>query len=537
MATGSGIPQPRGPATSDITPQVSLPSVGDDWDRMAATFDRLNSNIFRPMLARRAAQLGAEEGVEIADGEREYRPLLAFGDVAEAREAALSAAYNARIRSDIDAREADIRREYANDPDGYQQSADRAISGFLQNAPSAFAADVEAYARGRFDDGRTIVADARSLRDRQEVAQALGVRATTLQERMIALASQDGGMDSPAYAEAMAEYEQIQQQRADNPDILYSPAQREYDDAELQTGVLTARVASLAVQAYGENGRGLAGYAAGVRFLRGEVLEGDAFSDLTPEQRQSVFRDAQAQLNDFAQADREQARAEAEEEARRRAEERELVAGYRLDIMEGGMTEEQIRALDISDTQQERLLRLFRSESSRRQAEAEDALRERSAETYNGLADQASAGTLDNAEIADAQQAGLISASQARTLRSLNSATLRPIVDDVLAPVRDYGQRPGMRSRGGAELMARAEEEAARWAAANPDATLEERLAFGNTLAQRLYGQPGQGGGTQTRTATDRAAQMAELNRLRREGRITQAEFDRRRRELLDNGD
>lgn len=539
MATGTGIPQQRGPVTSDITPQVALPTVGDDWDRIAATFDRLNANVFRPVLERRAAQLGAQEGAEVADGTREYRPLFAFGDVAEAREAALNAAYQARIRTDIDTREAEIRREHALDPEGYQASAERAVSGFLEGAPDAFAVDVQTYARDRFATGQQVVSDARSLRDRQETAQALAVREATLAERLIALASQDGGLESPEYAAALAERDGVQQMRADNPDILYSPEQRTYDDSEMETGVLSARVTGLAVQAYGEAGRGLAGLAAGVRFLDEEVLNGEAFSDLTPEQRQRVFRDSRAQLNDYAAADREQARAQAEEEARRRAAETERVGEILLDIEDGEYSVGDVAGMeDISDTNRLRLRRAI--ERRDRQAVA-DARRDQaiaSTAAYGELSDQAAAGGLTPEEIATARAAGLITASQARTLRSLNDRTLAPVIRDVLAPFEDSLRRPGMGTRPTAELRARAQEEAARWAGANPETTLDERIAAGRIIAESVLGQRASGGGQSggQSGASGRAARLQALQQQRASGAINQTEFERRRREIL-NGD
>lgn len=534
MATGSGIPQPRGPVTSDITPQVSLPSVGDDYDRMAETFSRFNANVFRPELIRRAAVIGAQEGTDIAEGEGEYRPLLAFGDVAEAREAALSAAYLARARGDIDESEGQLRRESELNPEGYRSAADAQIAGFTRGAPPQFAADIEAYARDRYAGGYAAIAEQRATRDRQETAQALGVRVATLSERLIALAGQ-GGTETPEYQAAMAEYAEVQQMRADNPDIVYSPEQRAFDDSETETGVLTARVTALAVEAYGEAGRGLQGYAAGVRFLDEEVLNGEAFASLTPEQRARVFRDARAQLNDFAAADREQARVVAEEEARAREEARAVVGEARLQILTGEITsEDQVRALPIDDAARAGLLSMLRTQSRREADAAAAQALAASTGAYNGLRDEAAVGTLDSGEIANALSAGLITQTQAQTLRRMNDQTLRPIVDDVMAPFEDSLRRPGMSTRGTAELRARAEAEAARWASANPDATLDERMAAGRTISERVLGQrpaagAGQGGG-----ASGQAARLRALEAQR--GTISQSEYNRRRREII-NGD
>jgi hypothetical protein len=127
---------------------------------------------------------------------------------------------------------------------------------------------------------------------------------------------------------------------------------------------------------------------------------------------------------------------------------------------------------------------------------------------------QAGAGTLSTGEIADSVAAGLINQQQARTLRSYNDQSLRPIIEDVMAPVRDVTSRGGMNRRPDYNAnLAVAEEAAARFVRDNPDLTLEQRLAGGRAIAERVFGAAGAGrpGGAQTAN-TEQAARVRAAN-------------------------
>lgn len=513
MATGQNLQPGRGNDTSNLPPQVNTRTLEPDvWEAAGKVFDRL-SDAAKPNLIRRAQARGVIEGTEIAAGEREYKaPIFQFGDVAAARQAAVESAYQARTRQDIDARLDSLRREHRYDPEAYEAASREAVSGFIQGAPSEFAVDVESYAQGKAASALGAIADARTVRDEQEVVQALGVRAGTLSERMIALAAQ-GKMADPEYTEALAEYQALQDQRAGNPAVLYSEDQRLADDDKLDTDVLTANVSRLSVNAYSDGGKGMPGYLAATRFLRTEVLEGEAFKDLTPEARQRIYRDATTQLNQFSAVDREQRKVEEEQEREKRAAQREVVGDLRLDILMGGVTESQITSrTDIDDAQKAGLVASVRAQTRRIQQDAaRDAAQERAnaASTWAEVRDQAAAGTLTNGDIADYLGAGTITAGQAMTARRMRDRGLAPVIQNMLAPVRD-DRRARSATRGNAVAMAQAEFHAANAAAAHPEWGLPEQLAFGKVIADAVYGASSAGA-----PVNAGAANQAQLARVR----------------------
>lgn len=544
MATGANLQPGRGIQVSNITPQVSLRTgEAEAWDQAERVFSRLNEAA-KPNLIRRAQERGMVEGVEVAEGKREYKaPRFAFGDVAQARQRAVETAYEARVRQDVDARLGELKREFRYDPQGYEAKAQEVVSGFIQGAPPEFAVAVESYAQTKSRDGLSWVADQRAARDEQETVQALGVRIATLDERVIALASQPGGTEKPEYLEALAERAQLQNERAANPAILYSDEQRALDDDKLDHAVLGASVSRSAIESYTDGGKGQVGYAAATRFLNEEVLNGEAFKDLKPEARQRIYRDAMGQLRDYAAVDREERRAEEQAEREARAARREAVGDYRLRILLGEATEADVLADDsLTDTDKAGLVNSARAQSRRQQADARStaALEKANArEVYGGFRDQAQAGTLTQSELADALGSGLITQGQATTLRTLNDKTLKPVVDDVLAPVRDAARAPGRSTRGNAAAMVIAEEAATQFVRANPELTLEQRLAGGRAIAERVFGGAGQGRPqTQQNVQSGQAAQLSALSaeraRRQQQGRpMSTAEYNRRRTEIL----
>ncbi|MFC5373967.1 hypothetical protein ACFPIF_15495 [Brevundimonas faecalis] len=544
MATGANIQQGRGIQVSNIAPQVDLRNgEAEAWSNAERTFDRFNEAA-KPNLIARAQERGMTEGVAIAEGRDEYnRSRFLFGDVAEARQRALETAYDARVRQDIDARLGELRREFRYDPETYEARSREVVSGFIQGAPPEFAVAVESYAQTKARDGLAWVADQRSIRDEQETVQALGVRIGTLDERIIALASQPGGTERPEYAEALQERTALQDQRAANPAILYSEDQRLLDDDKLDNAVLGASVSRTAIEAYTAAGKGQGGYAAGMRLLNEEVLNGEAFADMKPEARQRVYRDAAAQLRDFAAVDREERKVEEEREREARTARREAVGDYRLRILLGEATEADVMAdTTLTDTDKAGLVSSARAQVRRERADARSVAALEAANArgiYAEFRDQANAGSLSQAEIADGLNSGQITQGQAATLRDLNDRQLKPVIDNVLAPVRDAARAPGRSSRGNAAQMVVAERAATLFVRENPNATLEQQLAGGRAIAERVFGGSAQGR-PQTQQNVDSAktaalsALSAERTRRQQAGRpMSSAEYNRRRNEIM----
>lgn len=544
MATGANLQQGRGIQVSNITPQVDLRNgEAEAWQTAERTFDRMYEAA-KPNLVRRAQERGIAEGTEIAEGKREFKaPRFAFGDVAAARSAAVETAYNARIRQDVDTRLGELRREFRYDPEGYEAKAQEVVSGFIQGAPNEFAVDVETYAQTKSREGLSWVADQRAVRDEQETVQAIGVRIGTLDERILALASQPGGAETPEYVEALGERADLQDQRAGNPAILYSEDQRVADDDKLDNAVLGASVTRTAISTYSDNGRGQPGYAAAVRLLNEEVLNGEAFKYLQPEARQRIYRDSMAQLRDFAAVDREERKVEEERERTERAARREAVGDYRLRILLGEATEAEVLAdASLSDADKAGLVGSARAQARRETADARSVAALEAANArgiYAEFRDSANAGSLTQSEIADGLNSGQITQGQAATLRDLNDRQLKPVIDNVLAPVRDAAKAPGRSTRGNASQMVIAEQAATMFVRANPNATLEQQLAGGRAIAERVFGGAGQGRPqTQANVQSGQAAALTALSseRTRRAqaGRpMSTAEYNRRRTEIL----
>jgi len=531
---------------TDVTPGVDFRTgeseVWDQGTRLLKKYEEAN----KPNLIRRAQQRGAIEGAAVADGAPvPERGFLFQGDVAEARTAALEAAYIARTRTDFDARETEVRQQFRYDPEGYEAEMGRVRSGFIQGAPPEFAVDVESYANDRAQRGLESVSGARIVRDEQETVQALAVRHGKLTEDLIAMAAAGADPLSPEFLAAAGEHTALQDQREGNPAILYSSEQRAADDEKLADGMMLATINRNAVETYNDSGRGLAGYAAAARFIEAEVLQGDAFSDVEPGRRAKMHRDALTELRAFSVADREERRVAEEQERQRRAEMRDERDSLVLAASLGELSESEVLGRDdLDDAAKNRVLGAIRSRESRERTEqnATTAL-ELAGRTavYNGFRDEADAGTLSAAEIAEGLNAGLLTPGQAQTLRTRNNKTLAPLVDDVMAPVREAARRPGASMWDRDSNMARAEEGAAAWVQANPDATLEDRLKAGRWYAERHFGAgsaaPASGGAGQPTPAAQLSALAAERARRQASGTpMPLSEYNRRRSEII-NGD
>lgn len=517
MATGQSAQQGRGMVLSNITPGADFRTGEGDvfqtGERILKKYEEAN----KTNLIRRAQQRGAIEGAAVADGApMPERGFLFTGDVAEARAAALQSAYTARVRTDFDAREAAVRQQFRNDPEGYEAEMGRVRSGFIQGAPPEYAVDVETYANERAQRGLEAVSSARMVRDDQEVVQALSVRHAKLGEDLVALAAR-GDTASMEFLETQAEYIALQDQREANPAILYSTEQRIADDEQLGDGMMLATINRNAVETYNDAGRGLAGYAAAARFLDTELLNGDFAADVDPGRLAKMHRDALTELRAFSTADREERRVAEEQERQRQAAMRDERDSLVLDAALGEVTEAEVLArTDLDDAAKSRVVSAIRSRESRDRTERRAAT---AAETlantahYNTLRDDAQAGTLNAAEVAEAVNAGLILPGQAQTLRTTNDRTLRPLVDDVMAPVRDAGGRRRRLVRDYSTRMAAAEEGAAQWVRDNPQATLEQRLQAGRWYAERHFGAGANspaGGGAEAGAGAD-AARVARI--------------------------
>lgn len=546
MATGQSAQQGRGMVLTNITPGADTRTgEAEAWDagtRLLTKYAAAN----KTNLIRRAQQRGAVEGAAVADGApMPERGLMYFGDVAEARTAALQSAYVANTRTDFDAAEARVRQENRYDPEAYETAMAQVRSGFIQGAPPEYAVDVETYANEQLQRGLAAVSSARIARDDQEVVQALAVRHGKLTEDLVAMAANGTDPMSVEWLTTVAEHTALQDQREANPAVLYSTEQRIADDEKLLDGMMLATIGRNAVETYNDMGRGLAGYAAAARFLEEEVLNGEAFADVDPGRRAKMYRDAVTELRAFSTADREERRVAEEQERQRRAEIRAAGDSAVLDASLGEISEADILArTDLDDAQKSRALSARRAADSRARTEANAAAameRAGQIEVYSRFRDDADAGLLSEAEIAEGLNAGLLLPGQAQTLRSRMSTVLKPIIDDVMAPSREASRRPGASMRDRDSNLARAEEAASIYArtAQAEGHTLEQRLAAGRAISDRFFGAgsnrpgPAASGGTEAQTTAARVrAVNAQIEARRAAGRpYSAAEANRMRNE------
>lgn len=559
MATGTGplAVNTSTMNTTDLTPSVNIESVGDDWGRIAASFERF-SDVLKPTVKQQARLRGAEAGAAAARGERAYKSPALLNEINAEYEDAQRTAFMAGIRTDIDVREREIRGQHLYDPDGYRRATDSMVSGFVQGAPDVLAVDVESYGKTRVGNGMESVVAAASQRANQEAVATVTARQKSVEEDLLDLLAVPGGEDLPEYKQKRDEWLGLEAAKIANPLFAYTPEQSEIAEARLieneQGSILTRE----ATKAFREAGGGPAGYAAAKRLLsealvdgrgpasRAEAAEGrgpgvpPVLADIPVARRQRLYRATSATLDAIYAGDRATAQAEAAAEREERAAERESADSWRLRIAMGevGGEDEITRATDIDDGTKAGLLNSFRarrrSEASAARAEAA-ATRAASVATYSQYSDQARAGTLTNGEIADAVQAGFLTPGQAQTLRVSRDRGLKPVVADVLAPVRDEAKKPGRGIRGTAVAVAQAEELAAKWAVENPGATLDQRLAAGKAIAADIFKPPASGGGGPAAAQRGKSAQLRALDAERTRTRMNDAEYRRRRKQILDN--
>lgn len=535
-------PQTRGLQTSNLTPNVSLDTgAADGWNAIRQVGKRFDA-VVDDVLTEKAVQAGAKEGAAVAAGEQEFKPRLALTDVGRARAQAVETAYLAGVKTDIDARENQLRRDHAYDPQAYEAASSAAVSGFIQGAPPKFAVAVEQYAKQRAASGFNAVADARMRKDQAEAAATITARETQITADLKDIAAVPGGEQTPDFLMKVRELDDLNTEKAANPLFNWTPEQaalkREAVFDEVTGTVVSRDVAA----AYAEGGKGHAGYAEGMRKLSTLAEAPDSpLVGVDQGRKLRYVKQAKQNLDAIYAGDREQQRLLDEQERDARAEAREKVGEIRLNIMTGGASRSDIMNADIEDGQKASLLASMDAQARRDRTETRSAAtqdRLAKATSYREYSDAAAAGTLSPAEIADARGAGLLSAGQARTLAAKRDKTLKPIVDDVMAPFADAARQPGMTIRGTAQLRARAEEEATNWARMNPGVGIDERLKVGGLIAKKYFGQgagnsaPGPAGDKVTGAARSKVSQVQALNQLK--GKIPDSEYRKRRKAIMD---
>ena len=327
---------------SDVTPGASFDNgEAQMWSSVGRLADQL-TEAAKPSMKRRAEERGAREGAEAAaqtvagQPAEAPRPLLAFGEMAEARMAAAEQAYHAGVRSDFDARENEVSLEFSHDPEAYRERMAGVRSAFIQNAPPEYAVDLEQYSTNRINVGAGSISARAAAVQLNEQAATLAGRMASLGQQMVDETTDNGG-PTPRYEILRYEYESVRQARLDNPAIPYSETEAAADDRELAT------LGKAAV--YTHHARGLfreEGAAAALGSL--EAILTDA--DLAESERSVVFEKARATINreiDLATDQANMARSaqtRAEEAMRERVADN--VAAVEIGLEGDGLTESEV---------------------------------------------------------------------------------------------------------------------------------------------------------------------------------------------------
>lgn len=536
---GTGLPTTDG---GGITPLADTSrGFGSAEAAMADGLGRLRQSVaagmqtwLQPQLNDRAKQIAA---ADVEAGRFDLRMAISEDDRAY-NEAVKTGAIAAKT-GEIDRWAEQARIDHLYDPEGFQQAAAAYRTQLFtaprtgqdpdRSVPSWMAMDIGNAFDQRATANLGAIRRSRAERDMVRAERGTAAQVEALDKRLLTL--DPNSMD---FLQTAAERGALQLQRSQNPAFNYTPEQQALDDTELQAKVHVAVASRGAIAASEAAGGGLPGQAAGYRYLDDHILNNEALADVDPQMIADLWNSGRQQVDIYTRSDIEERRAQSEADRAAAAAAREAVGDWRLRVEMDDATEADILAdHTLEDAQQASLVRSIRVRDRRQRTEA----RVEGLASYTELADTARSGGLSDGEIADAVGGGLISQGQAGTLRRLRSTALRPLIGNIISPVRDEASKPGRSTRGTSEIMARAEADAATWAAANPASSLNEQMEYGRTLASRYF-TPSTNRPTAERGAAGQSGELRALaderNRRARAGSpMTTAEYNRRRTEII----
>lgn len=293
MATGSNIQPGRDINVSAIPPSVDLDDGSADMWRSVARLGNQLRDTARPELIRRAEAQGAAEGAATAAGEidgpssRNPLSLLSDGQIYEARRQAFETSYLSGVALDVDAQEADIRRRFPADADGYDTAVREMRSSIIANAEPDHAVAVESYINRRAAVGRNAINDTVEtvrLREAQtDIATRQNLLSTTLTSMLL-----EGRDQTDEYRFLQAERDALIQERLANPAIAYSAAEAEADEREFVTASKAAIYTRDAIATL---------HAEGADAAIGTLQEILVDPEIRGTERATVFESARAAVN------------------------------------------------------------------------------------------------------------------------------------------------------------------------------------------------------------------------------------------------
>ena len=524
---GTGLPsaQPGAltPVADTSTYGMAERAAADGFNRLRQSVDEGMQRWMQPALNDRAKALAAANAEA-----QQFEQRFVINPDDEAYNDAIRTAALASTRTSIEDMAETARLDHRYDPDGYQETMAIARSDLLQRVPGWMAVDVGAHFDGRAQAHLTQIRSERAQRDLVRSDADVAARVKRLDARLLNTAP-----DTIDFVIVSDERRQLQLQRSSNIASNYTPEQMANDDTDIMARAQVAAASRGAIAAAQAAGGGLPGQAAAFRFLDEAVLDNEHLGLLDPQVRAALWGLARQQVDIATRSDMEERRAQAEAERLRDQQARELMGERRLQIELGEISRAEVLADPILDDNQKSSLLRSIGERQRQEAREDRAM---GLVVYSELSDQARSGGLTDGEIADHLRADNITDGQAGTLRRLRSTALRPIISNIMSPFEDAARRPGASLKPTAEMRARAEAEAATWAAANPESTLNDQLTFGRLIAERQFTNTS-GGATTASSRTDQNARRAALSeeRRRRQGTsnpMSAAEFERRRDEI-----
>jgi len=644
----------------------------------------------------RGQREGAEAAAASARGERpEFDWTILDRVLAPHRMEAAEAAYTAGVKTEIDAREKEIRAKFAFDPDGYKAESAKMVDGFIATAPGDWAQDVGGYARKQVREGEAAVVKARTERDQAENVATVTAREAATRADYLALLM-DGKFLTPEAEAKRQEWASINRGKIANPLFKWSDAQAQIEEDKLDDEVLGVLTQRKAMDAYTRAGGGEPGRLAYLRSLeedfgyrdptqesrvaprgsvafqapvegrvtsgfgadratdshggvdiavpvgtpvkvaapgvvvgvgedaesgkyvrvrhadgtitsyahlsgfdvqRGQTLEAGAvlgksgntgrstgphlhfkmrdasgrpvdptkfygkeialaggaaqeeapvegqaaLAGLAPGRRRKLYNDSLAALRQVGEADRQEARIQAERDRDAKAERRDLVAGYQLDYLQGGTPD--WRSDDrLSDADRVALEKAENAAEGRARAEARReaaAAKASYGATYDRHQRDAMNGQLDREALRDDVDAGLIPRSKAETLRALNGRALKNDIAIVKsgAPEWYHKRPPGMSDKLWKERKAQFDEGMMRWLPDNLDADDARKKQAGVNIGLAIYNPSAKvtGAGDGKTAIGDKAARIRALAAERQRTGMSDAEYQKRRREILGN--
>lgn len=341
MATGSGIPQPSGIVTSDITPTYSIPHDNAIAEALASAGNAAQ-NAIDGVIKKHYEKVGAAEGAAVAAGTAKYKDHIVLTDVGQAREAAFHGAYLANMKTTIDDHVDQAARENANDPAAFKKAAQEITSGVVKGAPGPYAIDVQTYANNRANAHFQQLADQKAQHDQTIAVNQINARQTSLRDTLLGMAGA-GQDNTPEYKAALAEWTANNDQKVSNPLFEFAPAQAANAADDLYDGLSGAVLTRHATVAYNGAGGGEAGKAAALGVLKTEALDdGGVLSTMTPSKRLKLYGVAAANINDLDKYDAEVRRQKAEAERAQRADQRDYAGTLSLGLLSGTVGQAEI---------------------------------------------------------------------------------------------------------------------------------------------------------------------------------------------------